>query len=358
MIVKETKESSGKAFFVIPEDSDDLFTLRRIIQVEDTIVADTTRVIKYEKEFSRPDRDRVKVRVSIKVEKISLDESIDKLRISGIITETNNDLVSKGTHHSIVIQPGENFIIDKKRKWKELELNILRSGNTGNFILVSIDTNEASIAKISGTHLKIIPNIYSGQSGKYFGNQSKNNPKIDIFFKEICDTAINLILDQIEESTMILFGPGETKRRFYNYINDKNRLLNTKILVTDGVDVAGEDGIYVFLRSPIVREVMSSSKIALVSNILDQIMIFVNNNTKKYSMGVKEVYEAIKVNSVEYLVFSDSIFKVINEDHLIKILNEAESLGSKVIAVDSSTDIGLRVSSLGGMVALLRYEIH
>jgi protein pelota len=35
-----------------------------------------------------------------------------------------------------------------------------------------------------------------------------------------------------------------------------------------------------------------------------------------------------------------------------------ESYGAKMFAVDSSTDIGLRVSSLGGIVALLRYAIH
>ena len=55
----------------------------------------------------------------------------------------------------------------------------------GSFIIVAIDTKESGIAKIAGTHLEIIPNIYSGQSGKYYTHAAKNNPNIEVFFEEI-----------------------------------------------------------------------------------------------------------------------------------------------------------------------------
>ena len=73
MINKEVKGSSGKAYFVLPEDADDLLTLRRIIEDGDYIIAETTRVIKQVKEFARPNKgDRIKVRISLRVENISL----------------------------------------------------------------------------------------------------------------------------------------------------------------------------------------------------------------------------------------------------------------------------------------------
>ncbi len=56
---------------VIPEDSDDLLTLRRIVKKGDRIIGDTTRVIKQEKDFSRPDRgERIKIRISIKLKNL------------------------------------------------------------------------------------------------------------------------------------------------------------------------------------------------------------------------------------------------------------------------------------------------
>jgi protein pelota len=84
MITKIIDENS---ISVIPEDSDDLFNLRRIIKEDDIVVGDTTRVIKQEKDYSRPDKgERIKVRIVLMVEKISLDDVLDRLRIGGTIT--------------------------------------------------------------------------------------------------------------------------------------------------------------------------------------------------------------------------------------------------------------------------------
>jgi protein pelota len=360
MIIKEAKESSGKAYFAIPEDADDLFTLRRIIENGDRIFADTTRVIKRVQEYARPDKgERIKVRVSIRVENISLDDMVDRLRITGIITNTDNELVPRGTHHSLTVQVGDTITIDKNRKWNDVETNILRrSGNSTNFILVAIDAQEAAVAKISGTHLKIIPNIYSGQSGKRYQHAAKNNPNIEIFFEDIAKTVQSIFSAADNNSTIIIFGPGETKRRFYNLLVVKQKLEKGKVSVIDGVDVAGEDGIFVFLRSSAIKEAMSSSKLATVSSILDEVMRLVHNSEAKYAMGMQEVSNAASIKAIEYLVFSDSIFKTIDESDIVKLLNLIESHGAKSFAVDSSTDIGWRVSSLGGIVALLRYSIR
>jgi protein pelota len=361
MIIKEAKESSGKAYFVIPEDADDLLTLRRIIQNGDYVFADTTRVIKKVKEFARPDKgERIKVRVSVRVGSISLDDIVDRLRITGIITNTDNELVPRGIHHSLTVQVGDTITIDKNRKWNDVETNILkRSGNSTNFILVAIDAQEAAVAKISGTHLKIIPNIYSGQSGKRYQHAAKNNPNIEIFFDDIAKTIQSMFSAAVENnSTIIIFGPGETKRRFYNLLVEKHKLEKGKVSLIDGVDVAGEDGIFVFLRSPAIKEAMSSSKLATVSSILDEIMRLVHKGDAKYAMGMQEVSNAASIKAIEYLVFSDSIFKTTDENDVVKLLNLLESQGAKSFAVDSSTDIGWRVSSLGGIVALLRYSIR
>jgi protein pelota len=75
-------------------------------------------------------------------------------------------------------------------------------------------------------------------------------------------------------------------------------------------------------------------------------------------MGMEEVSNSASNNAIECLIFSDSIFKSVDENSVIKLLNSVEAHGAKIFAVDSSTDIGLRVSSLGGIVALLRYAIH
>jgi protein pelota len=354
MIVKPSGISNN-AYFVIPEDADDLFTLRRTIEKDDSIIADTTRIIKQVKEYGRPDKgERVKVRVSIRVEQSELDAAVDRLRITGIITETDNELVSKGMHHSLSVQAGDTVTIDKGRRWQDVELKMLKgSGSSASFILVAIDTQEAAVAKVSGTHVKVIPNIYSGQSGKRY--QTKNNPNIEIYFTDIAKTVSSIIG---ENDKVIVFGPGETRRRFFNMLVGRQEVPKDRVQVVDGVDVAGEDGIFVFLRSPAMKEAMSASKLASVSALIDRVMLMVSRGEAKFAMGMQEVSQAAAMKAIEAVVFSDSIFNTADEEQVVKMLNSIESYGAKTYAVDSSTDIGLRVSSLGGIVALLRYAVR
>lgn len=360
MIIKEVTNSSDKAYFVISEDADDLFSLRRIIEDGDYVIADSTRVIKQVGEYARPDKgERIKVRVSIRVENISFDQSIDRLRIAGIITASSNELVSKGTHHSLTLRVGDSITIDKGRKWSNLEINILRkAGDTSGFILIAIDTQEAAIAKLSGTHLEIIPNIYSGKSGKRYPQAVKKDSKTESFFEDIARTISGLLIMEKDRFRAIIFGPGETKRRFYNFLSTTTDIDKNIFLVLEGIDVAGEDGIYVFLRSSAMKEVMKTSKLASVSYIVDEIMSLVSKGENKFAIGIHEVQNAASIKAVNNLVLSDSIFRTAAESEVIRLLNLLEGQGAKVYAVDSSTDIGMRVSALGGVVALLRYAIR
>ena len=157
MITKIIDENS---ISVKPEDSDDLLNLRRIIKEEDKVIGDTTRVLKQDKDYSRPDKgERIKVRISLLVEKISLDDVLDRLRISGTISESSNESVPHGSHHSFILKINDGITISKK-KWLPIEKNLLESNNNQvGFVLVAIDTGDCGIAKLRGTHLEFIPNI-------------------------------------------------------------------------------------------------------------------------------------------------------------------------------------------------------
>ena len=74
-------------------------------------------------------------------------------------------------------------------------------------------------------------------------------------------------------------------------------------------------------------------------------------------MGFEETAKANEAGAVQSLVFSDKIFENQDEDKVIAFLNHAEGKGVEVYAVDSTTDVGLRISSLGGIISLLRFAL-
>ena len=345
MITKIIDENS---ISVMPEDSDDLLNLRRIIKKNDKVIGDTTRVQKQDRDYSRPDKgERIKVRIALTVEKISLDDVLDRLRIGGTISESSNESVPHGSHHSFILKINDGITISKKR-WTPIEKNLLISSNSQvGFVLVAIDTGDCGIARLRGTHLEFIPNIYSGSGGKRY----KTNFNIEKFFEQV-QQAVSTVFKKGD--SIIVFGPGETKKRFLNFIQKSQKY---KVQVVEGIDSGGEDGIYIFTKSQTMKEIMSDSKLAKVSSIIDEIMLLANKKSGKFTMGFDETFNANQIGAVESLVFSDKAIQD-NEQKMIDFLNDVESKGVKIYSVDSSTDIGLRVTGLGGIVSLLRYAIE
>ncbi|NDB90816.1 MAG: mRNA surveillance protein Pelota [Thaumarchaeota archaeon] len=333
------------------EEPDDLLVLRRIIQKQDKIISDTTRVIKQDKDYARPDRgERIKIRISLEVEKIALDAVFDKLRIHGTILETTNEVVSKGVHHSILVRIGDSLNVVKK-KWSPVELKLIKTKDDNfGFILVAIDKGDCGIGKLKGTHLELMQNMYSGSSGK----QYKTNFNIQTFFENVAK-AMQTILREKED--IIIFGPGETKKQFANFLAKEPLSKERKIQTVDGIDSGGEDGIYTFIKSKSMQQILGQSKLAKVSSILEEIMIRANNKSRKFTMGFDETKKANEFGAVESLVFSEKIIQTRDEDEVVQFLNDVESKGVQVYALDSSTDIGLQVSGLGGILSLLRFAV-
>jgi protein pelota len=98
--------------------------------------------------------------------------------------------------------------------------------------------------------------------------------------------------------------------------------------------------------------------LAKASSIIDEIMILANKKSRKFTMGYEETFNANQMGAVESLVFSDKAIQENNEQQMMDFLNDVENKGVKIYSVDASTDIGLRVTGLGGIVSLLRYAIE
>lgn len=346
MITKTIDENSVS---LIPDEPDDLFVLRRIIKKEDKLVGDTTRAIKQEKEFARPDRgERVKIRVALSVEKVSIDDVVDRLKVHGTIMESDSESVQKGSHHSLTLKIGEPITLIKK-KWTDLEKKLIfdKKENSG-FLLIAIDTGDCGIGRLSGTHLKLMPNMYSGASGKRY----KTKFNIETFFEDVQKAVASSIR---EDDMIIIFGPGETKKRFSNHLLETPIGKKHKIQIIDGIDSGGEDGIYTFVKSQAMKQAITKSKLAKVSRIIDEIMLLANKKSNKFTMGFAETEKANNAGAVESIIFSDKVFEKQDEDEIIEFLNQAENKGVEMFSVDSTTDVGLRVSSLGGIVSLLRF---
>ncbi|MEM3709461.1 MAG: mRNA surveillance protein Pelota, partial [Nitrososphaerales archaeon] len=307
MIIHKFIKNKGIVHLTL-EDADDLWCLKRIIEPGDLVSGETTRVIKHEGFYSRPDKgERVKVRVTISVESAKFDSSLERLRISGKILEISNDITAKGSFHSIIATPNYTLYL-KKDHWKDLDQRILSESvkKSERFIIVAMDMREAGIGAIKGTHLQIISTIESGLMGKHYDLKEK---PLTLYYDQVAQ----IIISAYEPSTRIfLSGPGHIKNSFANFLLKIKSDLKDNLRIIDGIDVTGEDGIYMILRSPQFKKQMEESKLVQVSNLLEQAIKRVSDGDEKVAFTFNEVKEASKLGAIDSVLISNKIFNYVS----------------------------------------------
>ncbi|MHB8568520.1 MAG: pelota family protein [Nitrososphaerales archaeon] len=355
MILNRVDERHGLVT-VTPEQSDDLWALRRVISKGDYVAGETSRVYKETAEYARPDKERIKVSVTIEVESVTLDATLSRLKVSGKIIDVSNELISKGSFHSLTVSEGHRVSIRKHGGFSPTQLKILKNANapSDSYSIVALDRREAGIGVVKGTHLQILPALDSGITGKMY-NDSRSKTASSAFFEKIADALVTVCSPG---SKVFVLGPSTTKNSFANYLGqNRSKEEFSEVRAIEGSDVSGEDGVYTALRTPNLQEALGASRLAKVSKIIAEVMRRISLGDSRIALAFKDSLRAAKEGAVESILVSSKIFSSsqVDEDSLVELLNTVEEFRGETFLLDSSTDLGSQVNTLGGVVALLRF---
>ena len=341
-----SRRADADAVAATPQDMDDILSLRRAIGPGDAIYGRATWVIKRERQYARPDRgERVRITLGISADRISLDHALDTLRISGTIIHSDHEAVPRGGRHSIMVGIGDAITIRKER-WTKVHRSLLRNREHAGFVLVAIDRTECGFARLHGTRIDAYPTVRSGWGGKRYAVPYD----VQSYMEQAARAAADI---HVKGDHMVVFGPGTTKNRLANHLAGMGHHPRT----AEGVDSGGDEGIRLFARSDILRKAVSESRLAGAVSTLEEVMAMAGRGGKRFTMGYAETAAALKAGAVDRMVYSEGLFQDNAEEDVVGMLNAAEASGVTMYGVDSSTDTGLRVTKLGGVVAVLRYAV-
>jgi len=340
---------------VTPEQPDDLWTLRRVITKGDLVAGETSRVYKDLGEYSRPDKERIKVTVTVEVEEIQLDSTFSRLKVSGKIIDISNELLSKGSFHSLTLSEGHRLSIRKPNGFVPQQIRLIEDASAprDSYVVAALDQREAGIGVIRGTHLQILPTIESGVTGKMYHDSRRGGS--DNYFEKIADA---LAVVYPKDAKIFVLGPGTTKEKFVNYLQRERKEFG-EVKIIGGSDVVGEDGVYMALRNPNLQDALSESRLSKVSKLIQESMRRISVGDQRIAFAFKDSLKAARQGAVESLIVADKIFsqKGIDEDEIVELLNSVEEYRGESFLLDSTTDLGAQVNTLGGVLALLRFAI-
>ena len=339
---------------VLPETLDDLWHLSHIIQVGDNASSLTTRRIQDNSgDKLRSDRGVKKTFfLSLDIENVSFHLFTGKLRLTGVITSGPEDLIPLGSHHTLEVKLNIPLTIKKDRwqNWAIKRLNqAIEASKKLSAIIVVLEDDTATIALMRQYGIEYYGPVKGHISGKRIIDKNRQKNIID-FYEKVIESITKF--DSIQN--IIIAGPGFVKNDFLDYIKDKHQDI-AKISILEATGSGGRNGVSEVLKRGTVEKLTSQNRVAIEMGAINELLAEIGRNSSKVAYGLKQCRDAINMGAVSRLLILDS--KVASEN-MGDDMEMVENMKGEVMVISSQHEGGKQLESLGGMAAMLRYEIN
>ena len=338
---------------LVPETLDDLWHLSHIIEVGDNASSKTTRRIQDTTgDKLRSDRGVKKTfYLGLDIENISFHLFTGKLRLTGVITRGPEDLIPLGSHHTLEVKLNTPITI-KKERWSKWAINRINQAIDASkklsAIIVVLEDDTATLGLMRQFGIEYYGPIKGNVSGKRIVDKNRQKNIIQ-FYEKVIESITKF--DSIQN--IVIAGPGFVKNDFYDYLKENHKDL-AKISIIEPTGSGGRNGISEVLKKGTVEKLTSENRVALEMGAIDNLLSQIGRNSSKIVYGVKETKNAINLGAVSQLLILDT--KVASED-MGDAMDMVENMKGDVMVISSEHEGGKQLESLGGMAAILRYEI-
>ena len=346
-----------KTIELIIEQKEDLYYLSLILDKNDIVYAWTWRQIRIETGMGKSEKgERARIYLGIVVEKLEFQKFTDRLRILGKVIEAPEYLHIKGHYHTLSLQPVAEVKIIKKNL-PNIYLRILEKAarRTYKNLLICIGDQETVFSKISKSGIEIIATIACKVVKHDKGKKSYTEEYHD-YWRSILEE-IKFLLQKDSYDRVIIAAPALLEDFFRNYLARYQKELYKKAMflnVTEG----GLSGIYELVRDGKLAKVVTELKLNYEKNLVDQIFKQLEKGERRVAIGLREVIKAAEIAAIEKLLITDTIFFELKaNEEFSYLLDNIEKSKGEIIIISDDHEHGIKLKSLGGIVAFLYFPV-
>ena len=332
------------------ENLDDLWYLQSIVETGDSILGKTLRRVKTGSE-ERSQASKKPMFIKLKAEKVEFSKR--SLRILGIIEEGPED-IPRGAHHSFVVEPGTILTIQKKN-WLHYQLDKLKEAAQAKppkILIVVFDREEAFFAALKHYGYEVLQHI-SGDVQKKADAEKKQSS----FYQEIIK-AIEQYDKRIGCSAIILASPAFWKEDLLREM--KNEELKKKIVQASCSSVDASAINEVLKRSE-VQEALQQERAAQELNLVEELLTEIHKEGKAV-YGFSHVKDAAEAGAISVLLITDTFIHKKRESNdyqrVEELMKSVDHKKGNIHVISSEHEGGKRLDGLGGIGALLRYQLR
>ena len=343
IIKKNLKEGSIKVFIDNPED---LWYLSEIVEKNDLARGKCSRKIKIGDNLEKSIKKIFTATISVS----NVDYDSKSLRLNGTLTEAPED-IALGSFQSMTIEFGDSLEI-KKESWGKLELSKLEESQKqhNDILLVLVDRNDSVLALLKKRGYQTILKLKGESKGKLYETEKAKD-----FFKEVSENILNVV-NSYKCNKVIVGASSFWHDELKKYLHEIIKMIIFVSYTNSGKDKDIEGMFKAKELYRILEDDRTAREIRIVEEALEKLA-----KRDKIAYGIKEVGEAVKIGAVNTLLVSERLIIESREKGTFKeiedLMKKVENMQGEVYIISTLHDAGKKLKSLGGILAVLRYNL-
>mmetsp|Transcript_18549 Transcript_18549/g.21346 ORF Transcript_18549/g.21346 Transcript_18549/m.21346 type:complete len:410 (-) Transcript_18549:160-1389(-) len=361
------KDGSG-SIVLRPDNTEDLWHAYNLFQTHDLVRCTTVRKVVKESSTGSTSSSKVRMSLTIEVQKIEFDPDSISVRISGPNREESN-FVRMGAFHTLSVEIGRQFSLEKPC-WDQIFLDRVDESchpeRDADIAAVVMAANGLAHVCLVTTHLTInkqridvtIPKKRSGSSA-----QSKSTTK---FFEQVYQAILRHV-DFSKIKCVLIGSPGFVKDDFYKFlqteatrrsdrpfIENKNKFVLCK--ASSGHKHALEE---VFADQNIMSR-LTETKVAKEVGALHRFMRMMDTDPHQAQYGYLLVQKADEQMAIDTLLVTDELFRstqVETRKKYVKLVESVREHGGAVYLLSTMHVSGVQLQQVSGVAAILRFPL-
>jgi protein pelota len=328
-------------------DRDDLWYLYQVADPGMIAGSLTNRKLESRDDQVRADaQPRVKVYLKVIVEETEFHPFTDALRLKGSIFDGPPDISG---HHTLNVEPGTTLDIENPSFTpfqKELLQEAEDSSKLPKALALTIDDESAELFRLREYGIEPLGKIGAGPGGKRYPSKDK--------WEVLVKDSMNLVILNIATGIpLIITGPGFLKEAAGKEARKIEGVASSDVYIIPSSS-AGISGLKEALtKGEGMGKLLENMRFARESGVIEDLMSRIGKG-KGATYGMKEVSNSLSMGAVEILLITEDLFR---ENVGKELLKSSSDTGATHMVISTSHEGGQILEKLGGVAALLRFEI-
>lgn len=352
---------------LIAEEAEDMWHAYNVIREQDQVTATTFRKV-LKDTGTGSDSERVKLKLTIRVEGIDFDAQGGVIRLRGK-NLTESEHIKLGAYHSIELEEQRPFSVYKE-SWDAVDVERLQTAcdpkQSADLAVVLITEGLANICLVGASttlnRSRIETNLPKKRGAAAAG--------YDKAFAKFLGNVFKAVVQHVDFSVvkcLVIAGPGFAKDEFKQFLDEEAVKQNVRPLIenkskilTAHASSAYKHSLKDVLSAAAVLSGIKDTKAAREVQALQEFYDMLAKDPARAFYGPGHVFAAHELGAVQTLLISDNLFRVPDvkkRKKYVALVEEVRAGNGEALIFSSMHVSGEQLNQLSGIAALLRFPL-